>query len=162
MSELEQQSDTRFPPEVEVRPTVTRGADQARELGRTTIADLVVAKIAGRATREVSGVHEIVTQGVGSAISGLAQRVTGGERSAQGVNVDVGEHEAAVDLRIVVDYGASIPQVAESIRRNVSSRVKSMTGLTVKEVNINVVDLFTAEEATAASQQVVAAPRRVE
>lgn len=160
MSELEQR-DTQLPPEVEIRPTVTREADQARDLGRTTIADLVVAKIAGRATREVSGVHEIVTQGVGSAISGLAQRVTGGERSAQGVNVDVGEHEAAVDLRIVVDYGASIPQVADAIRRNVSSRVRAMTGLTVKEVNIDVVDLFTAEE-TVASQPAVAPQRRVE
>jgi len=160
MAELEQR-DTQLPPEVEVRQTVTRGADQARDQGRTAIADLVVAKIAGRATREVSGVHEIVTQGVGGAISGLAQRMTGGERSAQGVNVDVGEHEAAIDLRIIVDYGASIPQVAESIRRNVASRVKAMTGLTVTEVNIDVADLFYAEQ-NAAAQPAVTPPRRVE
>jgi len=160
MEELEQR-DTQLPPEVEVRPTVTRGADQARDQGRTAIADLVVAKIAGRATREVSGVHEIVMQGVGGAISGLAQRMTGGERSAQGVNVDVGEHEAAIDLRIIVDYGASIPQVAESIRRNVASRVKAMTGLTVTEVNIDVADLFYAEQ-NAAAQPAVTPPRRVE
>jgi uncharacterized alkaline shock family protein YloU len=160
MAEL-QQHGTELPPEIEVRPPVTRGADQPRDQGRTTVADTVVAKIAGRATREVSGVHEIVPQGVGGAISGLAQRVAGSERSGQGVSVEVGEHEAAVDLRIIVDYGASIPQVADAIRRNVASRVKSMTGLTVTEVNIDVADLYYAEASSAAQPPAVQA-RRVE
>jgi uncharacterized alkaline shock family protein YloU len=159
MTDLQQHKTAR-PSEVEIRPTVERQADQTRE-HKTTIADTVVAKIAGKATREVSGVHEIVTQGVGGAISGLAQRMTGGERSAQGVGVDVGEREAAVDLRIVVDYGVSIPQVADAIRRNVTSRVKAMTGLTVTEVNIDVVDLYYPEE-TVAAQTPVVQQRRVE
>src|SRR6476660_399382 len=75
----------------------------ATEHGKTTIADVVVAKIAGIAAREVPGVHERLAQGAGSAIAGAYQRVTGGDQRAHGVNVEVGEREAAVDLRMTVD-----------------------------------------------------------
>ena len=123
-----------------------RATELITEQGKTTIADVVVSKIAGLAAREVEGVHELVTQGVGGAVTGLAQRVTGADTRSQGVNVEVGEREAAVDLRLTVDYGVSIPQVAEAVRRNVMSRLEAMTGLVVKEVNIDVTDLYFPEE----------------
>jgi uncharacterized alkaline shock family protein YloU len=115
-------------------------------MGKTTIADVVVSRIAGLAAREVPGVHDLVGQGVGSAVSGLAQRVGRFDSRNQGVSVEVGERETAVDLRVTVEYGVSIPQLAEGVRRNVMNRLESMTGLIVKEVNIDVVDLYFAEE----------------
>jgi uncharacterized alkaline shock family protein YloU len=124
------------------------GAQLVTEQGKTTIADVVVAKIAGIAAREVPGVHELLPQGAGGAISGLAQRMTGGDPRAQGVTVEVGEREAAVDLRMAVDYGVSIHQVADAVRRTVISRIQAMTGLVVREVNIAVDDLFFPEDAT--------------
>lgn len=130
-----------------------RATELITEQGKTTIADVVVSKIAGLAAREVEGVHELVTQGVGGAVTGLAQRVTGADTRSQGVNVEVGEREAAVDLRLTVDYGVSIPQVAEAVRRNVMSRLEAMTGLVVKEVNIDVTDLY-FPEAEAQTQQI--------
>ncbi len=127
-----------------------RATELVTEQGKTTIADVVVSKIAGIAAREVAGVHELVTQGVGGAVTGLAQRVTRADTRSQGVNVEVGEREAAIDLRLTVDYGVSIPQVAEAVRRNIISRLEAMTGLNVKEVNIDVADLyFPGEEAQA-------------
>jgi uncharacterized alkaline shock family protein YloU len=45
-----------------------------------------------------------------------------------------------------LDYGVSIPQVAEAVRRNIISRLEAMTGLNVKEVNIDVTDLYFPEE----------------
>jgi uncharacterized alkaline shock family protein YloU len=124
------------------------GAQLVTEQGKTTIADVVVAKIAGIAAREVPGVHELLPQGAGGAISGLAQRMTGGDPRAQGVTVEVGEREAAVDLRMAVDYGVSIHQVADAVRRTVINRIQAMTGLVVREVNIAVDDLFFPEDAT--------------
>jgi uncharacterized alkaline shock family protein YloU len=123
------------------------------EQGKTTIADTVVSKIAGLAAKEVPGVHELVTQGVGGAVTGLAQRMTGADTRSQGVNVAVGEREAAIDLRLTVDYGVSIPQVAEAVRRNIISRLEAMTGLNVKEVNIDVTDLYFPEEEPQQKQQ---------
>src|SRR5947209_9535485 len=72
--------------------------------GKTTIADMVVSKIAGIAAREVPGVHELVGQGMGAAVSGLAQRMTRADARATGVSVEVGEREAAIDFRLTVEY----------------------------------------------------------
>ena len=58
------------------------------------------------------------------------------------VNVVVGEIEAAIDLGMSVDYGENIPQVADAVRRNIIGRIQAMTGLIVKEVNIDVTDLY--------------------
>lgn len=128
------------------------------ENGTTSIADTVVAKIAGIAAREISGVHELVTQGLASSVSGLAQRITGADSRDRGVAVEVGQREAAVDLAIVVEYGASISQVTDALRENIISRVGTMTGLTVKEVNVFVTDLYFPED----QQQQEPPARRVE
>jgi len=110
--------------------------------GTTKIADSVVARIAGIAAREVAGVHDMTSTGLGQAFGNITGRVTGQDQQDRGVVVQVGEIECIVDLNIVVDYEASIPQVAMALRRNVSGRIRGMTGLETKEVNINVADLY--------------------
>ncbi len=107
------------------------------EKGITTVADIVVAKMAGIAAREVKGVHEL-----GTTFRRLIGRVRPGESLSQGVNVEVGKRETAIDLVIVVDYGYSIPTVAQDLRDNVITKIEAGTGLLVKEVNIEVSDLF--------------------
>jgi uncharacterized alkaline shock family protein YloU len=114
--------------------------------GRTVIAEGVVAKIAGVAAREVEGVHDLVPLGAGAALAGIAGRLARTDQRSSGVNVEVGQREAAVDLNMTVEYGVSIPQVAEAVRQNVMDRIRAMTGLTVKEVNINASDLYFPEE----------------
>lgn len=115
--------------------------------GKTIISESVVAKIAGAAAREIEGVHDLVPMGAGATIAGFAGRLARSDQRSTGVNVEVGQREAAVDLNMRVDYGVSIPQVAEAVRQNISDRVRGMTGLTVKEVNINASDLYFPEEA---------------
>ena len=114
--------------------------------GKTHIANEVVAKIVALATKEIPGVHDMGTLGFGDALTGLAQRASKTGQSTQGVQVEVGEREVAVDLKVVVEYGVSIPQVATAIRRNIANRINTMTGLTVKEVNIDVSGLYFVEE----------------
>ncbi len=115
--------------------------------GRTSIADAAVRKIAGVATREVEGVHNLGTGGA-RAVGALRQRIPGssGRNVAQGVGVEVGERQAAIDLDVIVDYGVSIVGIAQAIRGNVVSSVEGMTGLEVTEVNIAVDDIHIPEE----------------
>jgi uncharacterized alkaline shock family protein YloU len=109
--------------------------------GTTTIADTVVQKIAGLAAREVSGVHDL-GGGATRAFGALRDRIPGASASAgQGVSVEVGEKQAAVDLQILVEYGVAIADLARSVRRNVVTSIEQMTGLQVVEVNINVSDV---------------------
>ncbi len=109
--------------------------------GATTINDVVVQKIAALATRDVSGVSDL-GGGAARAFGAIRERIPGASASAgQGVSVEVGEKQTAVDLQIVVEYGVSITDLARSIRRNVIGAVEQMTGLEVGEVNINVGDV---------------------
>lgn len=122
--------------------------------GRTTIADTVVSKIAAIATREVQGVHD-VGGGTSRAIGALRERIPGARvNQSQGVSVEVGERQAAVDIDIVAEYGVSIADLAAGIRRNVINAVERMTGLEVTEVNIVVHDVY-LDEGDDAGQEVV-------
>ncbi|TCC32153.1 Asp23/Gls24 family envelope stress response protein [Kribbella sindirgiensis] len=109
--------------------------------GRTTIADVVVSKIAGIATREIEGVHAL-GGGAARAVGMLRDRIPGSRTNlSQGVSVEVGEKQAAVDIELVAEYGVSIADLAVAIRGNVISAVERMTGLEVTEVNIAVSDV---------------------
>jgi uncharacterized alkaline shock family protein YloU len=67
----------------------------------------------------------------------------GGHASqSQGISVEVGERQAAVDVQLVADYGVAVTDLARAIRRNVISAIERMTGLEVTEVNIDVQDVF--------------------
>lgn len=116
------------------------------EHGQTRVSEEVVAKIAGLAVREVPGVRSLVPFGAGQTLSSLASQIRGNDMKGLGIHVEVGTIEVAVDVRIVADYGLSIPQIAEHIRENLAIRVTEMTGLRLKEVNIEVVDLYFPDE----------------
>ena len=116
--------------------------DLVTSQGKTSIADSVVQKIAGISAREVSGVYNLGA-GASRAFGSIKERIPGssGPRVSQGVAVEVGEKQAAIDLDVVVEYGVSIVDLAQAIRRNVISSVERMTGLQVTEVNIAVDDI---------------------
>lgn len=122
----------------------------AETRGKTTIADGVVAKIAGMAAREVPGIYNLGA-GMARAFGAMRERVPGaggggGGAVTRGVKVEVGERQAAVDLDVVVEYGVSIVDVAGGVRTNVISAVERMTGLEVVEVNIAVDDVHLPDE----------------
>jgi uncharacterized alkaline shock family protein YloU len=124
------------------------GSQLQTEQGKTSIADSVVTKIAGVATREISGVHDMGTGGARmfGAIKSKLPVGSDAPSPSRGVSVEVGERQAAVDLDVVIDYGVSIVDVAEAIRGNVIQRVETMTGLEVTEVNISIDDVWLGEE----------------
>ncbi len=122
--------------------------------GSTTIADGVVSKVAGIAAREVPGIHDL-GGGTARAVGNLTARVGIGDQLTQGVSVEVGTREAAVDLTVVIEYGESIPQVTDAVRHNVIKRIHGITGLDVTEVNINVTDLhFAGDDADTSESRV--------
>lgn len=111
------------------------------EHGKTVIADTVVAKIAGIATREVAGVAD-VGKGAARAVGAIRERLSGvGVDATQGVTVEVGERQAAVDVDLVAEYGVAIVDLAGAVRTNVIDAIERMTGLEVTEVNITVHDV---------------------
>ena len=128
--------------------------------GQITVAENVVQKIAGKACREIAGVHAMGNSGT-RAFGAVRDRIPGstGPNVAQGVGVEVGEKEAAVDLEIVVEYGVAIAELGRSIQRNVKQSVERMTGLHVVEVNVTVNDVHLPQDDT---QQAAPQEQRVQ
>ncbi len=120
--------------------------------GTTAIQDAVVQQIAGIAAQEVEKVQ--MGGGTAAAVGGFLQSVTSsvtgssssGGNFSKGVSVEVGQEETAVDLTMALEYGVSIPQVTQAVRQNVISKVESLVGLRVTEVNITVSDVQVPEE----------------
>ncbi len=125
-----------------------QGSPLKTERGSTTIRDGVVSKVAGIAAQEVDGIRMGgggASQAVGSIMSAVPG--VGGGSQSQGVSVEVGEVEAAVELTVTVEYGRVIHRVAEAVRSNVIRRVENLVGLRVTEVNISVTDVFFPQQA---------------
>lgn len=103
------------------------------ETGSVRIANEVVSIIAGLAAMEVRGVAGMS----GGVVDGFAELLKK-KNLAKGVKVEVGEKQAAIDLFVIIEYGAKIPDTAYLIQENVKRAVESMTGLDVVEVNVHI------------------------
>lgn len=98
------------------------------------ISDDVVAVISGMAASEVQGVAEMA----GGFAGGISEVLSGKKNMAKGIKVDIQENETKIDVNIIVEYGARIPDVAFEIQKRIKASVESMTGLKVTEVNVHV------------------------
>ena len=101
------------------------------------IAEGVVASIAGVAVSEVSGVFGMAG-GFGSCIS---EAFTGKKNIAKGIKVELEGQQAKIDVNIIVEFGARIPDVAYEIQKRVTKSVEEMTGLKVSSVGVHVQDV---------------------
>ncbi|GGG89526.1 Asp23/Gls24 family envelope stress response protein [Paenibacillus radicis (ex Gao et al. 2016)] len=113
------------------------------QTGIIRISDDVVATIAGLAALETPGIAAMS----GGISEGLAKRLSG-KNVQKGVSVEVGQLEAAIDLRIIVHYGIPIQEVCRQLQLNVRESVENMTGLHVVEVNVKVEGVAFKEEET--------------
>jgi uncharacterized alkaline shock family protein YloU len=111
------------------------------QTGLIRISDDVVSTIAGLAALETSGIAAMS----GGISEGLAKRLSG-KNAQRGVSVEVGQLEAAIDLRVIIQYGSKIQDVCRDLQENVRDAVENMTGLRVVEVNVKVEGVAFKEE----------------
>ena len=112
--------------------------------GKTTIDDGVIAKGAGIATRDVPGVYA-VGGGVSRAIGAIRDAMNQTDRS-QGVSVEVGERQVAVDITLVAEYPVSLQKVADDVRVAVYAAIEGIVGMDVTEVNVTIHDVHVPGE----------------
>jgi len=118
-------------------PRLVRHALLAGPGGVTRIADTVVARLVARVVRETPGVYALSVRGVGAVPGGDSGRL-----AARGVAVEVEGHHVQVQVRLVIEYGRSIPVLSAEVRRRVIGWVEAVTGLEPGQVDIAVEDVY--------------------
>ena len=98
------------------------------------ISSDVIKVISGVAVSEVSGVYGMA----GGFAGGISEVLKGKKNLAKGIKVETENNKAKIDVNIIVEYGARIPDVAFEIQNKVKNSVEEMTGLKVEEVNVHV------------------------
>lgn len=106
-------------------------------IGQIQIADEVIAIIAGIAATEVEGIAGMA----GNHSGDLVAEVLGRKNLSKGVKITVGQKDVAIDLNVMIEFGIKIPKVALEVQKRVKSAVETMTGLTVTEINLNIMGI---------------------
>lgn len=126
-------------------PTLNEPKKDARRTeikGELTYEDKVLQKIVGICLDDINGLLSVD----GGFFANVADKLVNTNDVTSGVDVEVGKKQVAVDLDIVAEYGISIPNLYDKIKREVVKQVNEMTGLDVIEVNVTVVDVKTQAE----------------
>lgn len=105
--------------------------NEVENIGKISIADDVVATIAGIAATEVAGVSKLA----GNISKELIAKL-GKKNLANGVKIDIVDSLVYADISLELDYGNSIKKVSEEVQVKVKQAIENMTGLTVAEVNV--------------------------
>ncbi|MHA6251009.1 Asp23/Gls24 family envelope stress response protein [Oceanobacillus sp. CAU 1775] len=105
-------------------------------LGRVEIAPEVIEVIAGLAATEVDGLYAMR----GNFASGVAERL-GKQTHNKGVKVELVDEGIDIDVYCILNFGVSIPKVAEKIQTKIRQTLKNMTLLEISEINIHIVGI---------------------
>ncbi|MUK87168.1 Asp23/Gls24 family envelope stress response protein [Ornithinibacillus sp. L9] len=110
-------------------------------LGKVEIAPEVIEVITGIAASEVDGLYSMR----GNFATGVVERF-GKKTHSKGVKVELGDNGIVIDLFVVLDFGVSIPEVAQKLQENIRQTLKTMTALEIAEINIHVVGIQMEKE----------------
>lgn len=102
-------------------------------IGEVQIANEVVASIAGISASEVEGVDSMA-----GGLAGELAGKFGAKNLSKGVKVEVADDIAMVELAINMKYGYNILKTCKQVQEKVMQAINSMTGLTVKQVNVRI------------------------
>ncbi|MGF9695865.1 Asp23/Gls24 family envelope stress response protein [Paenibacillus sp. MABNR03] len=114
---------------------------QSVQIGAIHISNDVVSKIVGMAAQATSGISSMsvgLTEGIAKSISGKSLQ--------KGIDVEVKEDQASIQLRINVQYGFRMHQVCQELQHNVQQAVEQLTGIMVKEIKVHVVGVAMQEQ----------------
>ena len=104
----------------------------ATQGGKVLFAPDVIATIASFAAAEVEGVVGMA----GGVVEGISGMLNAKKSMTKGIKVEVGEEEVAVDLSVIIRYGAKLHEVCTKIQTGIKNAIETMTGLRVVQVNV--------------------------
>lgn len=104
--------------------------------------DSVIEKIAGISAREIRGILDMK----GNFISGITENFTSGLNPTKGISANIDGKNVVLELKIILEYGASAPDIFAQLKEHIRTQLEKMTGMYLKELNVRIVDVMTRKE----------------
>ncbi|WP_314394949.1 Asp23/Gls24 family envelope stress response protein [uncultured Abiotrophia sp.] len=110
-----------------------------------------IKKQIGQALANVDGLLAVD----GGFFSNLAGKIVNTDKFTSGVKLALGKEEARVDLNVIAEYKKNVSDLYHDIKRLVIDVIRNMTGLSVIDVNLKVLEVKTQakQEADSVSLQ---------
>ena len=116
---------------------------QENSVGMVKVHESVIASIVRKATLEIEGVIRLAGS---SLVDNLAEIVGSKKIQDRAISVEMNDNSVAVEVRVVLEYGVLIPEVAEAVKESVAAEIVKLTGMSVTRINVFVVDLEDAQQ----------------
>lgn len=126
-----------------VQATDFQDGDQTSNLkGELTFDDKVIQKIVGYAIENVDGLLGVD----GWFVANITNKIVNSDNPTDGIEVEVGKEQVAVDLDIIMEYGHNAHDIYDQLKQVIAKHVKKITSLVLVEINVEVVDIQTQKE----------------
>ncbi len=135
MAEEEKKGKTGGSGEAVLKPDPSKEGDSIR------ISSDVIAVIASIISSDIPGIAGMS----GGVVGGIAERL-GRRDMTKGIKVEVNEDKVSIDLNVIVEYGKSIVESTDKLKKEIRNNVEKTTGLKVEAININVQGINIPEE----------------
>jgi uncharacterized alkaline shock family protein YloU len=107
--------------------------DPSKEGDSIRISSEVIAVIAGIVSNDIPGIAGMS----GGLVGGIAEKL-GRKDLTKGIKVQVNGDKVVIDMNVIAEYGTSIVEATDKLKKATRSSVEKSTGLKVEAVNINV------------------------
>lgn len=139
VSEDEEAPASDWSEEADAEPLETEAAlmeAPAFSSSQLSFDEKVIEKIVGVAVRDIPGV--LLADGGGGFFN---------LKTNKGVDINVDDQDqVSLDLNVVLEYGKSAPDIYDQLKITLHDRIFKMTGLSLKNINVHVVNILTSEE----------------
>ena len=113
-------------------------SSHANSTGVVKVHESVIASIVRKAALDVEGVLRL---GTSSLMDNLAEIVGSKKIQDRSITVEMNESSVSVELRVILQYGVEIPQIANELKETVAAEITKLSGMRVDHLNIVVMDL---------------------
>ena len=122
-----------------VQATDFQDGDQTSNLkGQLTFDDKVIQKIVGYAIENVDGLLGVD----GGFVANIKNKIVNSDNPTDGIEVEVGKEQVAVDLDIIMEYGHNAHDIYDQLKQVIAKQIKKITSLVLVELNVEVVDII--------------------
>ncbi|AFT81766.1 Asp23/Gls24 family envelope stress response protein [Leuconostoc carnosum] len=122
--------------------TSVNTTEQTAPKGELTFNDKVIQKVVGYAIENVSGLLGVD----GGFIANIKNKIVNSDNPVEGIEVEVGKEQVAVDLNIIMEFGHNAHDIYKALTTVIAKKIDETTSLKLVELNVEVIDIQTQRE----------------